>query len=164
MRGILDGSLRQIKRLVKPQPKHIRHSPFHSSGIEDAHGYEIKWPYNLNDVLYGRETYALETNLEFGIEDHPAPSDRPNLRQDEPDNGPWQTWAHYKATDPAPDLVCEDNDCRRCEEDGYGPHWRSPVTMPMWAARIFLKVKKVSVEKSEGQWFWVLDIERTEGK
>lgn len=45
-----------------------------------------------------------------------------------------------------------------------GVKWRSPVTMPREAARLFLRVTDVRVEKNEdsGQWVWVIEFERIE--
>jgi hypothetical protein len=41
--------------------------------------------------------------------------------------------------------------------------WHSPVAMPREAARLFLRVTDVRVEKNEdsGQWVWVIEFERT---
>ena len=46
----------------------------------------------------------------------------------------------------------------------YKKTWRSPISMPREAARLFLLVKDVRVEKNEesGQWTWVIEFERIE--
>lgn len=40
--------------------------------------------------------------------------------------------------------------------------WRSPIFMPREAARIFLRVTDVRVERVQDIWMWVIEFERTE--
>ena len=59
VQAILDGRKTQIRRLVKPQPSSgIRKSVFAKSGIEDGHGREIKPPYKPGDLVYVKETWT----------------------------------------------------------------------------------------------------------
>jgi len=47
---------------------------------------------------------------------------------------------HYRATDPAPELVVDG-------VDGPGCRWRSPRYMPRWASRLTLTVTDVRVQR-----------------
>jgi hypothetical protein len=38
--------------------------------------------------------------------------------------------------------------------------WRSPATMPAWAARIRLVNRGVRIERVDGEWEWIVDVER----
>ena len=56
---ILAGRKTVTRRPIKPQPAGgIRRSVFVKSGLEDMHGYEIKWPCRIGDVRYVQETWA----------------------------------------------------------------------------------------------------------
>lgn len=97
------------------------------------------------DRLWVRETFTLETN--FNIEDesvYPPPfSDgRPVNRIEDDAWGDYWEQPHYKATDPAPELVYED--MGECES---GVRWRSPRFMPRWASRITLEAVSVRAER-----------------
>jgi hypothetical protein len=54
---------------------------------------------------------------------------------------------HYRATDPAPDLCCERENCAQCRGHDMGPHWRPSIHMPRWASRILLEVTDVRVQR-----------------
>lgn len=41
-----------------------------------------------------------------------------------------------------------------CGLDVEPKRWKSPVTMPLWACRIFRPVTGVKVVQKEGKWFW----------
>lgn len=107
----------------------------------------IRCPYGQpGDRLWGRETHAIQ----HACEDDAPPFDdgRPVWRRSADDiDGVQPAWmqAHYKATDPAPDLCCEG--CGTCDRDDSGPHWRSPIIMPRWASRIALDIACVRVER-----------------
>jgi hypothetical protein len=49
------------------------------------------------------------------------------------------------------------------DPNGDGPGnpmpWRSPATMPAWAARIRLVNRGVRVERGDGGWEWVVDVD-----
>jgi hypothetical protein len=78
--AILAGRKTQTRRIVKPQPSAgVRETPFHRSGIEDGHGYQIKWPYELGMKLWVRESWGLYDS---------SPSD-----------GPDRATIFYRATD-----------------------------------------------------------------
>ena len=40
--------------------------------------------------------------------------------------------------------------------------WRSPATMPRWAARLFVRIAAVCVVRDGDMWFWEMDTERIE--
>ena len=63
-----------------------------------------------------------------------------------------------------PDFYLHRADGLECESSPWFSAWRSPVTMPHEAARLFLRVTDVRVEKNEdsGQWVWVIEFERVE--
>jgi len=44
----------------------------------------------------------------------------------------------------------------------YGYKWRSPVGMPKWAARIWLRMTDVDVERMHDVWYWVYHFDRAE--
>lgn len=105
------------------------------------------------DLLWVRETFALETSVESG--DRPPFADgRPMKLRSAGDVDciePAWTQPHYRATDPDPDLTCERDGCAQCRDDGMGPHWRPSIHMPRWASRITLEVTEVRQE-------WLLEI------
>lgn len=172
--AILDGRKRQSRRIVKPPRYVYLHEPErtyypadrwwvgeHPNGgfwaIDhpnpsperlaamvrmDREGFPS--PYKVGDLLWVRETHALEDNRMAGG-DPPFSDGRPIL-WDEDEPGTW-TIAHYKATDPPPDLCCESPRCRVCRDDDFGPHWRPSIHMPKWACRLMLEVTEVRVER-----------------
>lgn len=151
VRAILDGRKTVTRRLLTPQP----------IGITD--GFTATWtgpgdvlqrqlenagrncPYGQpGDRLWVRETFALEHCVEHDQEP-PFNDGRPVRLAD--DSGPRWMQPHYKATDPEPELCCENQRCRQCSENDYGPHWRPSIHMPRWASRITLEVTGVRVER-----------------
>ena len=50
-------------------------------------------------------------------------------------------------------------DYKCCGDTDEGP-WRSASSMPRWASRLTVRVVSVSVERVEGGWWWVGDVER----
>ena len=121
VRAILDGRKTQTRRVVKPQPSAgVRKSVFIKSGLEDGHGREIKTSYQPGDILYVRETWAM-LNLDY----HPINVGNPD----------YPVIYVYKADH---------------ETGNDGPDrikWRPSIHMPREAARIFLKVIDVRVER-----------------
>jgi hypothetical protein len=48
--------------------------------------------------------------------------------------------AHYRASDPAPDLTCEKHEGPCC-------HWKPAIHMPRWASRLTLLVTATKIER-----------------
>lgn len=155
VRAILDGRKSCTRRLVKPQPdeKHTYPLGFVTDSTEkkkvgrfgfgiDEYGGSIQYekpPYQPGDILYVRETwqylYELDGNEQV-IED----------------TGKY----YYAATDTIPFNIYVD---KNGVEHDHAP-WKPSIHMPKEAARIWLKVTDVRVERMhkcvEG---WCLDIE-----
>ena len=94
------------------------------------------------DLLYVRETFCIETN--FGLDDevgYPPPFDdgRPILWQEDDEMGRWWEQCHYRAIDPKPELVDESTDRML--------GWKPSIHMPKWAARIWLEITSIRVER-----------------
>jgi hypothetical protein len=117
VRAILEGRKTMTRRVVKPQPDSVRRSAFVQSGFETCHGYEIKIPYKPGDTLWVRETW--NTTDDCGL--YP----------------PWpSTGKHYMYLADAPE-----------SEEAKNARWRPSIHMPREAARLFLTVKNVRVER-----------------
>lgn len=141
VRAILEGHKTMTRRLVR-WPKWCDPSTAEEDGdrfvaICKSTGCfsEIAPPYAGGDVLWVRETFAIQQN----VEDEPPPFNdgRPTLRRPEGcDDGPLWMQAHYKATDPAPELAYQDTNepCVR---------WKPSIHMPRWASRLTLRVVEV---------------------
>jgi hypothetical protein len=102
------------------------------------------FPYGeVGDRLWVKETHVFEW-----WEDEPKPPvDRP-LFHHAGDGSEWDEsywlWPHYRATDPAPDLVYENDP----NDDGEPKcKWRPSIFMPRWASRINLEIVKIRVER-----------------
>lgn len=109
-------------------------------------GTSIVCPHGTaGDELWVRETFSLESD----VDGNPPPFDdgRPIKRAAAGDEGPSWWQPHYRATDPAPFLCCENARCRQCERDDAGPHWRPSIFMPRWVSRITLKTTDVRCER-----------------
>ena len=143
VRAILEGRKSCTRRIVKPQPdeKHTYPLGFVTDSTEkkevgcfgfgiDEYGGSIKYvksPYQPGDTLYVRETwqylYELDGNEQV-IED----------------TGKY----YYAATDTIPfDTYVDENGVTH---DHHAP-WRPSIHMPKEAARIWLKVTNVRVER-----------------
>lgn len=51
-----------------------------------------------------------------------------------------------------------DEDTARCAAD-YGVKLTPSIHMPRWASRLSVRVVSVSVERVEGEWWWVGEVE-----
>ena len=121
VRAILDGRKTVTRRVIKPQPSSgVRKSVFVKSGLEDGHGREIKSAYLPGDILYIRETWQ-----EFKIK---------NPRKAVPED--------FKAVKY---IFKADGEIVNSDKSMF--KWRPSIHMPKEAARIFLKVTGVRVER-----------------
>lgn len=126
VRAILDGRKTVTRRLIKPQPQgyfEVNEEPLYIYDTDFQQG-RIMSPYQPGDILYVRETWntycegCISKNLESVLGSTCAHACGEN------GNG-----YYYKATDK--------NHVR----------WRPSIHMPKEAARIWLKVKDVRVER-----------------
>ncbi len=163
VRALLAGTKTQTRRVMKrlpPAPSHgiiarIIDWCHYGTGWnwKDEHGNcscrGVMCPYGLIcDRLWVRETIAIESwTHEYG-DTPPIPTDRPHKVIDHGEDwGKEWRWPHYRATDPTPELSCERDGCRTCEDGEPGPHWRPSIHMPRWASRILLEITDVRVQR-----------------
>ena len=128
VKAILDGRKTQTRRVIKPQPQ--RH--FEVCDMPgNFHLFDVEWglgriypKYQIGDVLWVRETWADLRGMGFG--------------NDPITDNPWNF--AYKAD------IKEGSDSDRIRKE-YGVKWKPSIHMPREAARMFLEVKDVSVER-----------------
>lgn len=128
VRAIMDGRKTMTRRVVKPQPEMV----FDGESLSDGNAYGgwepklppwSKWPYQLGDTLWVRETWQ-------GAVDG-----------DEPLYG-----IIYRASWNANEPAFKRDD--RAEKYFTGvSKWRPSIHMPRWASRITLEVTGVRVER-----------------
>jgi len=122
VRAILDGRKMQTRRIIKPQPKTIERDP--KKRVPEAFWVDnqrwIKPPYQSGDILWMRETWQ-----HFCLN-----------RNTIPNRFAGHSDYCYRST--------VGNDC--CGEGGC-KKWRPSIHMPREAARLFLTVKNVRVER-----------------
>jgi len=128
VQAILDGRKTVTRRMIKPQPIDGHFSfVYHSRNIHIWTGSEIiKPPYQPGDILYVRETWFYEHHMEDKTAGEP---DLPS--------GKYSHRYIYKADNPDyPANI------------GIGATgWKPSIHMPKEAARIWLKVTDVRVER-----------------
>lgn len=150
VRAILDGAKTQARRII--QKAHDKHSGEWAGAVLPTResGWIAWWPGTQQykrfvcplgasgDRLWVRETFVLESNVE---DEKPPFNDGRPIQQtgDERDGFGWLQ-AHYRATDPAPELSCDRHDGPCC-------HWKSPILMPRWASRLALEITEVRVQR-----------------
>jgi len=133
VQAILDGRKTVTRRMIKPQPIDGHFSfVYHSRNIHIWTGSEtIKPPYQPGDVLYVRETWAhipcIECNM--GSTFHIQCKENPVDYDD--GNSIAEGCFIYRASYPYPQRIC----------------WKPSIHMPKEAARIWLKVTDVRVER-----------------
>lgn len=127
VRAILDGRKTQTRRVIKPQPTNPRWNNVGWLGWDDGHGYRMKPPCEPGDVLWVRETWQHVYTY------------------DDSDKAIEETGRYvYFADDPMPFTYWVDTDTG--EHKDQMP-WRPSIHMPREAARIFLRVTDVRVER-----------------
>jgi hypothetical protein len=117
-------------------------------GQENGGSGELPCPYGRRGTrLWVRETFALESNYDLDSADaYPPPhaDGRPIKWTDDDDHGRVWHQPHYRATDPEPHIVCDDDK----REDGDDlTRWRPSIFMPRWASRITLEITDVRVQR-----------------
>lgn len=70
VQAILDGRKTVTRRVIKPQPTKPRWNNIGWLGWDDGHGYRMRQPYQTDDILYVRETWAMTPDL-FGEFEQP---------------------------------------------------------------------------------------------
>ncbi len=154
VQALLDGRKTQTRWPIKELNNDWRFcetsKPFHKNGfvfqstITHWHSREMKSKYEVGDILYVRETWA-DVNTEHG----PAIAYK---------DGAIQTWEEFSTTfgpdegaGPSMDYATYPGNYIMWADDLFageeGHAWRHSIHMPKWAARIFLKVTGVRVEK-----------------
>lgn len=127
VRAILDGRKTQTRRLIKPQPTNPRHNNVGWLGWDDGHGYRMKPPCEVGDILWVRETWQYV----YTCDDYEKCIEITGRYV-------------YFADDPMPFTYWVDTDTG--EHKDQMP-WRPSIHMPREAARIFLRVTDVRVER-----------------
>lgn len=133
VKAILEGKKTCTRRVIKPQPTYNTRSGFSWKGYAygtdltqtkagAAYIFIINAPYHLGDVLYVRETVWQKIGYYLDVDGETKPS--------------WYNEFRYVASDEKP-------------ETGWNYGWakRPSIHMPKEAARIWLKVTDVSVER-----------------
>ena len=134
---------REWMRMRKQPHAGIRKSPFVKSGLEDGHGRELKAPYSPGEVCWVRETWrhiANSSHPGMPVEAVIQYSDMTiKYRGSWPDfaNAPKEAWWNT----------------------GKQP-WRSPVTMPQWAARRHVRIISCVPEQRD-EWGWKIEWEES---
>lgn len=151
VRGILDGRKTVTRRVINPQPSgyfETNDNPLYIYDVDDGLGRRTP-PYQPGDILYVRETWNygyIETS------DIPESSETwfESVRPDGECGEYIKALSHYfyKADEDAPGKEVE-------------MIWRTSIHMPKKAARIWLKVTDVRVERlQECGKGWCLKIEK----
>ena len=145
VRALLDGRKTQTRRVAKVNLAGRVARGGRNWNCADPDAVRA-CPYDVGQLLWVRETYCLEREIEG---DKPPHSDgRPILLDKNPfDGAPAWTQPHYRATDPAPELFYEYGTCRHCEYGEPHAHWKPSIHMPRWASRITLCVTGVRLER-----------------
>lgn len=133
VRAILDGRKSCTRRIIKPQPQgyfEVSEEPLYIYDTDGKQG-KITPPYQSGDVLYIRETWTEECEKYYYRADY----DGDYLDPCETLSG------GYPAS-------CRNHPgCDGCMATSTRIHWRPSIHMPKEAARIWLKVTDVRVER-----------------
>lgn len=134
VRAILEGRKTVTRRVVKPQPvgqpaQMGKDScwPGCFASAEDERIYRP--PYQPGDILWVRETWQFIPCIDCGLYVHGGCTDTPITYEDKDSIG--EGCFIYRADYPEPQRV----------------YWKPSIHMPRDAARIFLRVKGVGVER-----------------
>jgi len=153
VRAILDDRKTMTRRVITPQPPEgmtVASCHYVESGwslskllpngiIGGCKCESLKCPYGkVGDLLRVRETFVIENPAYYGYS-YKLPTDRPISYHDPEKTMP--LIPHYRATGPEPNIV----DCDKYDDDRT--RWTSPRFMPKWAARIWLEITGIRVER-----------------
>ena len=133
VRAILDGRKTVTRRVVKPQPTKPRWNTIGWVGWDDGHGYRMKQPYKPDDILCVRETWRVEKANRYRAEAliyYQA--------------GGASTIRFPNGNTDNPNRVEYDDFITKWHTDGK---WHPSIHMPKEAARIFMRVTDVRVER-----------------
>lgn len=149
--ALLSGRKTQTRRIVKGVHRVVTPSDgIERDCIRDVDGLPSRldlapknWgvcPFGVpGDLLWVRETFAIENCREVGPYPMPHSDGRPHRVHDDPDWSEWWEQPHYRASDPAPELAYP---------DGFdGCRWRPSIFMPRWASRITLRLTEVRLQR-----------------
>ncbi|HEX6293397.1 MAG TPA: hypothetical protein VFZ66_29720 [Herpetosiphonaceae bacterium] len=155
VRAILAGTKVQTRRVIAPQPEVWNEERLHGSPLLFAWKDKVNTPANIapycmkrfcpygepGDRLWVRETFCIESNFNIDSDYQPPFDDgRPVKWTESTEYGDYWQQCHYRATDPTPELVGED-------EDDPGCRWRPSIHMPRWASRITLEITEIRVQR-----------------
>jgi hypothetical protein len=149
VRALLDGSKTQTRRVIKAKEVFISASGA-VMDMAEGHIKEINFPYGeQGGYLWVRETFALQSCVDG--ESPPFSDGRPIKHRNADDAegySPLWVQAHYRATDPEPELYYQDEHCSKCSDEDFGHvHWKPSIHMPRWASRSTLKMTGLKVER-----------------
>lgn len=72
VRAIVEGRKTQTRRVIKPQPTKPRWNNVGRLGWDDGHGYRMKPPCEVGDVLWVRETFTKECERYYFMREYAA--------------------------------------------------------------------------------------------
>jgi hypothetical protein len=150
VRAIMAGCKTQTRRAIKNldgvwvliEENYSQQEP-NKALVQDECGnyHDMPCPYGQpGDRLYVRETFVVESSLGVDPYEPPFTYNRPIRFHSDSLNGDWWEQCHYRATDDPPELYYEDMEDPGCR-------WRPSIHMPKWAARIWLEITDVRVER-----------------
>lgn len=145
VRAILNGKKTVTRRVVKPQPTNPRWNQIGWVGWDDGHGYKMFQPYQLGDILYVQETWQKVYDMEYinGVEGEQESiqniiTNWDSIEKVDAGTAPNKKYYIFKADNP--EFVQK-------FPWQQGLRWKPSIHMPEEAARIFLRVTNVRVEK-----------------
>ena len=148
VRAILVDRKTQTRRVVRfrscPNSDPSCHCPWLPTPIDPKSQWQdgdeiLRNPYGrAGDRLWVRETFVIQHEVD--ADPPPFHDGRPIRRLEDEEVSAYWEQAHYRATDPTPELFCSKHDGPCC-------HWRPSIFMPRWASRLTLEIVKIRVER-----------------
>jgi len=146
VRAILAGQQTATRRVIIPQPPpHYHWAKKAQLFISRSGLLAIKRHCRYGqpgDRLWVRETFILESTREYN-EYANIPADRPTKRFEDIEDGEYYIIPHYRATEPEPHIV----PLEREDKFDDSTRWSSPIFMQKWAARIWLEIVNIRIER-----------------